>query len=60
VIPKNIDDVIDDLKKEILETEKQSVAALNGRKNGLLIKKCNKNQELLLMSQIYLASFYSL
>lgn len=38
-IPKNIDDELDDLRRTILHTEKPSIDALNGRKNGLMIRR---------------------
>ncbi|CAK94195.1 unnamed protein product (macronuclear) [Paramecium tetraurelia] len=38
-VPENIDDNLDELRRNLLQSEDKSLYALNGRKNGILISK---------------------
>ncbi|KAM3131565.1 hypothetical protein pb186bvf_016349 [Paramecium bursaria] len=43
-LPKNIDDHLDELRQNLFQGEEKSVNALNGRKNGILIRNSVVNQ----------------
>lgn len=42
-IPENIDDNLNELRINLLQGEEKSINALNGRKNGILIRNSVRN-----------------